>query len=911
MAVPSSQASTIGLGSLYNALMPEGLLKTKLFPPPRRANQVTRRSLLDKFAQARSHGVSCAMVSAPPGFGKTTLVVDCARDSQQPFAWLALDEGDNDLHRFWRYVDAALATIDQRIGEKLRPALYAPQTPAIDQIITGLVDGIIGLNQDVLLVLDDYHVIELPSIHESLNYLLDHMPTQLCLVVITRSDPPLNLARRRARGQLLEIRASDLRFTLAETASFLNQAMRLGLTDADVTSLDQRTEGWIAGLQMAALSMQDDADPHHFVKAFSGDDRHIADYLVEEVLQRQLVEVQRFLLETSILDRLSAPLCDAVTGRPDSRAMLSTLERANLFILPLDNHREWYRYHHLFAELLRQRLRETHSSDARASLHRAAARWYETQGDIAEAVHHARLIPDDQSVLGLLERNAGSFFASGELPKLFELASQLRPDLRKESPFLCICVAWCGLASNRYSEVPAWLKSIEEHFGMAAESALQDTSMDMPMRAALLEALVIRLQLPSVRPPDKQLAHILAIRRQLGNIPPEQVCLLNTVINLKPVIAFNLGQHAEGTGDLRLAEQTLAEAIPLCRQTQNSNLLFLAIAHLANVQVAQGQLRDAQRTYEQGLAEAARTSQPTSPFVALCYAGLGGLQFEWNNFSAASQYFGEGLRHALLWNLWEALLPLTIGQAQLRHRTGEAEKAAEILDALDSPLPGQELPLRAYAALLRGAGAAAAWLAGHPAECELVPDPANEFLLLMVARLLACVNRSDEAIALLRKVVRFAKAGGRVHTLIQADVALAAIGGQPEPLVGALRLAEPEGYLSTFTMEGEGLRNLLQHVLRRPNLEPHMQAYGRKILLALEAPAQAAKWDMGLPEPLSEREVEVLRHIADGLSNPEIARRLYLSPNTLKAHTQNIFQKLGVHNRLQAVSKAKELGLIE
>lgn len=887
--------------------MPEGLLKTKLFPPPPRPNQVTRKALLDKFTQARERGISCVLVSAPAGFGKTSLVVGCVHASGRPFAWLALDEGDNDLLRFWRYVDAALATIDSRIGEGLRPALYAAQTPAIQQIITGLVNDITGLEKELILVLDDYHLIEISSIHDSLNYLLDHLPPQMCLVVITRSDPPLNLARRRGRGQLLEIRATDLRFTPDETAAFLNETVMLGLSEADVASLGQRTEGWIAGLQMAALSMQDETDPHHFVAAFSGDDRHIADYLVEEVLQRQLVEVQRFLLQTSILERLNASLCDALTGRSDSRAMLNTLERANLFIQPLDSRREWFRYHNLFAELLRQRLRETHTSEALASLHRAAADWYESQSDIAAAIRHFRTIPDDRAIQRILERNVGRFFASGELPQLFEQASLLPAELRKESPFLCISVAWAGLAANRYNDVPVWLDSIEAHFGISAEIALHDSTLEPARRAALLEVLVIRLQLPSTRSLDDQRDHILAIRGQLNALPPEQVCLLNTALNLKPVIAFNLGQYAENMGDLPLAARTFAEAIPLCIQTQNSNLLYLATAHLGKIQVAQGQLRAASQTYSESLAEPSG-----SPFISLAYAGLGALQFEWNNLDVARQHFRNGLVHARLWNLWEALIPLTMGQALLKQRAGELQSAMDILDGLGThPLPGQELPVRAYTALLGGTDSAAAWLAAHPAESNLEPDPANEFLLLTIARLMVATHRTNESIALLQKITRFAQNGGRAHTLIQAKVALAVIASQPEVLLKALRLAEPEGYLSTFVMEGEPLENMLQHLLRQSGLEPRIQAYARKILSAFDKAPRKPKQAGGLVEPLSERELEVLRFIANGLSNPEIARRLYLSPNTLKAHTQNIFMKLEVHNRVQAVSKAKELGLID
>lgn len=890
--------------------MPD-LLRTKLFPPPPRTNQVTRKSLLDKFTQAWRNEVPCALVSAPAGFGKTTLVVDCARANGRAFAWLALDEGDNDLLHFWRYVDAALESVDSHIGEGLRPALYAAQTPSIQQIITGLVNDIINLDKQLILVLDDYHVIELPAIHESLNYLLDHLPPQMCLVIITRSDPPLNLARRRGRGQLIEIRANDLRFTPDETATFLNETMQLGLADTDIMSLGQRTEGWIAGLQMVALSMQDETDPHHFVTAFSGDDHHIADYLVEEVLQRQLVEVQRFLLQTSILDQLNASLCDAVTGRQDSRAMLNTLERANLFILPLDNRRESFRYHHLFAELLRQRLRQTHTSEEIANLHRAAADWHEAQGNITSAIRHARAISDNRTVLRLLERNASRLFAAGELPQLFELASLLPADFRKESPSLCVSVAWAGLASNHYTEITTWLESIETHFGLPAESSLSDLSLDPARRAALLEVLIARLQLPTNRSLNEQRNHILAIRDQLYALPSEQICLLNTVINLKPVIAFNLGQHAENMGDLHLASQTFAEAIPFCRQTENSNLFNLATAHLANTQVTQGRLHDAYQTYNQALAEALGSTQSVSPFIALSYAGLGALQFEWNDLDAASNYFNDGLVHARLWNFWEALLPLMLGQSRLKQRAGDVKSAVGILNEIDSPpLPGQELLLQAYTALLGGSASASTWLSAHPTESNLEPDPTNEFLLLTIARLLTLAHHTGEAIILLQKIIQFAQTGERVHMLIQANVALAVLAKQPDVLLKALALAEPEGYISTFVMEGEPLANMLQHILRQPKIESHLQEYGRKILSVFDNAPRKPKQVDGLIEPLSEREIEVLRYIADGLSNLEIARRLYLSPNTLKAHTQNIFLKLDVHNRVQAVSRAKELGLI-
>ena len=870
-----------------------------------------RKSLLNKLDSAALIGIPCILVSAPAGFGKTTLVSDWARGSGRPFAWLALDEGDNDPLRFWRYMDAALQTVDSCIGESLRPALNSSQTPVLQPIITGLINDIISVGREFILVLEDYHVIEQAKIHESLNFLLDHLPPQIRLVITTRSDPPLNLARRRGRGQIIEIRAMDLRFTPEEITTFLNQIMLLDLAEGDIAALSHRTEGWIAGLQMLALSIQDETDRHAFVVAFSGDDRHIADYLLEEVLQRQPVEFQNFLEQTSILDRMNAALCDAVTGRHNSRAMLNMLERANLFILPLDNRREWFRYHHLFSELLQKRLHEIHSAAAVDSLHLAASHWYESQGDISAAIQHARSINDHPRILQLLENYATKYFIAGQLPQLFELACQLPPELRKDSPSVCISAAWAGLAANRYSEVAAWLNAIEDHFGTPAESAVTDPSLDIPRRAALLEVLVVRLQLPSSRSFAEKSAHILAIRDQLNALPPDQICLLNPAGNLQPVIAFNLGLQAEETGDLSLAVQAHTEASALARQSQNTNLYPLAAAHLANSLLVQGRLQAAAQMHEQALAEAKTLGQTVSPYISLSYAGLGMLHYEWGHLDTAENYFNEGLAHARLWNQWESLVPLALGRARLKVRAGETQAAIDILDELRSPpVAGMEMPLRVYAARLRAPESDSTWLAAQITGTAPEPNPANEAYLLDIARLMASLHRSEEGIALLHKIIQFAKSQGRVYTLVQAQVALAMEGNLPEALIEALQLASPEGYISTFTDEGEPMRDMLAAILKQRQIDLSLSLYVEKLLAAFDPELRKPQQASRPLEQLTEREVEVLRYMAEGLSNPEIARRLYLSPNTLKAHAQNIFMKLDVHNRLQAVNKGKELGLI-
>ena len=894
--------------------MSESLLKTKLFAPPRRSSQVSRVSLLDKLNHALQMHIP-VLVSAPAGFGKTTLVSDWVRSSGFAFAWLALDDGDNDLLRFWRYVDAALQAIDLRIGESLRPALYSTQAPVIEQIITGLVNDILSVEKDFIFVLEDYHVIEQPKIHESLNFLLDHLPPQMQLVITTRSDPSLNLARRRGRGQLVEIRATDLRFSPSEAGVFLNQSMLLDLSEADITALSQRTEGWITGLQMVALSLQDETDRHAFVSAFSGDDRHIADYLMEEVLLHQPVEFQDFLQQTSILDRLNASLCDAVTGRIDSRALLSLLDRTNLFVVPLDNHREWYRYHHLFADLLHKRLRETHSADEIAALHRAASAWYELKGDIPTAVEHALQACDDRRILALLEAHYYSFYSSNNLPQLFDLACLLPADLRPTSPALCSAVAWAGLATNRHPDVDGWLTAIETYYGLPAETALDDARLDASVRAALLEVLVIRLQGAPRRSLAEQRTHVLAIREQLNALPSGLQCLMNVVESLKPVTAFNLGLLAQISGEIALASEALEECIALAREQHNSTLFHLAVGQFALLQLAQGHLHAARQTHEQSLAEARRLGQTTSPMVAISHVGLGWLHYEWNDLAQAEHHFNEGLAQARLWNHWDSLLSVALGRARLKVRAGDVQAALSILEDVGLPPPGGvTLPLEAFAALLRARYSdpdpVSAWLSSQIMESALEPNPISEGWVLEIAYVLAALERREEARALVQKIIQFAQSSGRTHTLIRAKTALALVDHQPQALVDALELAEPEGYFSSFIDEGKPMQNLLNHLSNQPHLSPKLSVYVGKLLSGFEAAPPKPRQSEGMIEPLSEREVEVLFYMSKGLSNPEIARRLYLSPNTLKAHTQNIFMKLDVHNRLEAVSKARELGLI-
>jgi LuxR family maltose regulon positive regulatory protein len=893
------------------------LIATKLNLPPVQTDVIPRPQLF----QLLEHGlkVPLILVSAPPGFGKSMLVASWiyARPAGLNTVWLSLDEGDNGSHFFWRYFIAALQKFQAGSGETAQTMLSSPNAPEMPTILTTLINELAALEGEFLLVLDDYHLIQSPPIHEHLKFFLDHLPANTHLALLTREDPPLGLARRRARQQMVEIRGVDLRFDRDEAAAFLNNIRKLMLTREQIAVLEQRTEGWITGLQMAALSLQG-RDPAQFFKSFTRDNRYVADYLIEEVLQRQPESIRAFLLKTSILERLSASLCSDVTGEPNARDFLDSLERANLFLFPLDDHREWYRYHHLFAELLRQRLHETIAEETIAGLHRLACAWHEAQQDIPTAVRHARRIPDEGYARQVLQRHVLTFFQLGAVPQLFELSNSIPISEREALPALCAGVAWAALASNHFEAVDEWLKPIERHFSLPADAALSNAGLKSAERAALLEVLVIRLQLPAYSPTSERVA---AIRDQLELLPPEQPCLFNVVANLKPVIAFNLGRLAENSGQTSLAASAFRDAIELARERSNRYLFHLARAHLAGIQAALGQLHAVRQTCEQGLTE--DPVLKTSPFLALMHAQMGMLCYEWNDLQAAEQHFTDGLALARLWNHSESLVPLTLGLAHIESRAGDCEAALHHLEELGTPPVDQVvLPLEAYTAWLRflngDSNGAGVWLAAKLASAALEPNPVNEVALLDVARLMTALGRLEEAAALLEKICDAARAGGRINTVVRAKVILVKVlAGQGRTnaaiscLLEVLPLAAPEGYLSTFLDEGETLRQLL-HKAKGKVSAPELRIYVEQVLAAFphrESLPLQREVGSGSPE-LSDREREILLLVAAGLSNQAIAERLVISITTVKTHVGNIFHKLGVSSRIQAIARAEGLGLL-
>ncbi len=852
----------------------ETILRTKLFAPLPRRSMVERPRLLDKLTEAEQSDTRLLLVCAPAGFGKTTVVAEWIIStvlSQAPTgkqaagaAWLTLDEADNDPVRFWRYIDAALQNIDPRLGENIRPALYAPQPPPYRALLAELVNDILTVDRDFILVLDDFHVIQNESIFEAVNYLIDHLPPLVHLLIATRSDPPLQLARRRARGELFELRAADLRFTNDEAAQFINEVMRLGLSAEDVAALEARTEGWITGLQMAAISLQDTADPHAFVTAFRGNDRYIADYLLEEVLQRQPVEFQQFMLQTSVLNRLCGPLCDAVTGRGDSQAVLNSLERANLFIAPLDNHREWFRYHHLFASLLQQRLLDTADPASVLDLKRRASQWHADHGNVVDAVEIALSCGNYEQAIGIVEVSDVPLFMGDELNTLRQWTERIPADIISAHPRLNLMATWASHATGHPQQAERFVQLLEQSIGVTIDEFLGDAPASRKLsaveRSSLLEGAAVRARI-AADSLDLQKTFTLSekLLPHLKNVPGEPFAF-NPPENLLGPTLFVLGLAYKLEGNLTDAARFLIEAEADGVVRKNQHIIALAIGHLGEVQAMQGKPEQARATFERAIETAKAYPRRSTAFWSLAYAGLGELAYEQGDYEKAERHFQSGFELGRIWNSWECLLPGMRGLARIQAARGEWQAAYATLDDLLERTAANALMVcpavdaeRAAFQLQQGdLDAAARWAAAfdavHPATYRLQWEQSA----LVAARIWLAQGRQSEAQSLLAGLLSEADAAGRLQI-------------------------------------AQRIRQILTE--------------------ALPAKAQKKK-SASLVEPLSEREIEVLRLMAEGLSNPEIARKLYLSPNTLKAHAQNIYRKLDAHNRMDAVNKARELDLL-
>jgi LuxR family maltose regulon positive regulatory protein len=897
--------------------MGEPLLQTKLFIPPTRSDPAGRESLVPRprLIEQLDEGLigKLTLVCAPAGFGKTTLVSGWLARAGLPAAWLSLDEDDNDLARFWTYFIAALQNIQSEVGTGVMAMLQASPPPHSHALLTPLINDLTAIPEKFILVLDDYHLIEDKTIDQALDFFIEHLPPHMHLVITSRVDPNISLSRLRANKQLNELRSADLRFTPAESAQFLSQMTGLSLTEAEMTTLDQRTEGWIAGLQMAALSLRqrEAVDAAQFIEDLSGSQRYIMDYLVDEVLQRQPTEVQTFLLYTSILDQLCASLCDAVVGTLEhvnvgrlqpSQELLVYLERANLFIIPLDDQRQWYRYHPLFSDLLRQRLQQT-CSDQVAKLHLSASQWYEQAGLTDPAVRHALAAPAFDRAATLVEQVAPDMIQRSELTRLLTWLDALPEKEVQARPRLALYYAWGLLLSGEIKLATARLEAVEAMIR-------DDEAKQTPILQGLIAAMRARLLQEA-----GDLDATIALSRQALAHLPEQATLLRAMVTITLNIAYYL------LGDFEPASRLLNETIITSQTTQLSASLT-AIYLKAQILRVQGALQQALQLCHEGLELVGRGGWQDFPAAGFLYVTFGDLLRERNELSKATQYLERGIRlgqegghpHILISGyVWLAWLRQTQGEM-----TGSQDAIRAALQLVQQhqvsrfwPLP----PASCYQARLWIAqgdlAAANRWAQVHglnPVESPITFLYEVEFLTL--ARLLIAQGSLKDAATLLLRLRHGAEAaernGSLIEILILQALTFAAQKRVEEALSAleqALDLAEPEGFVRVFLDEGDPMTKLL----RRAVVQDIHATYALSLLSALGETVTAPQ---PLIEPLSERELEVLRRVAAGYSNQEIAQELVVALSTVKKHIGHIFSKLGVGNRTQAVAKARELGLL-
>lgn len=895
-----------------------GLLATKLYARGVRANLVARPRLSRLLDDGLLAGL--ILVSAPAGFGKSTLLAEWLRNRAHGSCWLSLDAADNDPARFLAYVIAALQKVVPGVARDLVAALRSPQPPAAEAAITALVNELVTAPDHLVLVLDDYHAITSTAVNGAVAYLLDNLPPNLHLVISTRADPPIRIARLRARGQVIEVRSDDLRFTPDEAAAFLSQTMGLTLAAEQVAALDGRVEGWTAGLQMAALSMRGREDVDGFIRAFAGTNCFIMDYLLEEVLAREPGEVQAFLLQTAILSRLSGPLCDAVIGATGGQEMLERLERHNLFVVPLDDDRRWYRYHHLFADLLRARLQQTRPQLIPA-LHGQAAAWYEAHALPDEAIAHAIAAGDQERAAHLVEANHAHFEARGELVTLQWWAQQLSAEALSRRPLLCIyCAsgfAWAGRAGEA------------ERLLRAAESSLSPGSATPEARALAGHIAYVRSRLAGMRG-DLTAACELALLAQEA-VPSSDVIRR---LSISVMLAYAYFLH----GDLAQASTTIGEAAALSRAGGGHNAGVAALCVLARVRGVQGRLREAAGIYRQALQMIAEHDEGRCGAASLIDAGMGELLCEQNELAASRQHLQQSLVAMQRWGKPDDLALARVTLARVLQAQGDLDAATDALSQARQTVQTHSVFPEAQGAV--EVAQVRLWLAqGKLPEAvqwaedsQPLPDggPSLVWELQQVARarVLIASSRPDEAARLLGRLAAAAADGGRYGRSIEIKaleaVALHAQGHTPQALMAldrALTLAEPEGYVRTFVDAGAGMAELLRELRRQRELKPKgpaSHAYIDRLLSAFStrgaSPAASALSSVSsgspLIEPLSQRELEVLRLMAEGLTNKQIAARLIVAVGTVKAHVHNISGKLGAQNRAHAVARARELGLL-
>ena len=928
--------------------MSETLLETKFYILPLRPNLVRRPQLLEQLNRGLALGCKLTLLCAPAGYGKTTLVAQWLHHAvhvngptaiaDYECAWISLDEGDNDLARFMGYLLAALGRIDNNLGQAARSLLQGPMPP-LEPLMTLLINDLANANQQFLVVLDDYHMITADPIHEAVAYLLDHQPPNLHLVIATRTEPPLPIALLRGRGQLSELQREDLRFTEKEAMAFLIQNLGRAPTEQEVRALAARTEGWAAGLQLAAFSLRNRGPaegPSTFVQVDESANRFVIDYLAEEVFDRQPAHIQNFLLLTAVLDRLSAPLCDALmsvdgdrwtadrktqegdsvpTGSyplvtDDSQAILEYLDQSNIFVVSLDDRRRWYRYHQLFADLLLERLQRVYP-DQVPVLHLRASEWFEQQSLLEEAIGHAQAAADYERMARLIEGALEAIWKRSEVATFLKWVTDLPDDVLRRHPVLGV---FYGLALVMTGG------SLNQAVTFLQEAAQGESTGEAAVVSGLIAAL------------SGDASQAVGLSQQaLDLIPPENLFL-------RSVVSLNLAIATFWTAEVGDAIQMLDRATGDSLRADNLMAAVVALCNRAELTIILGRLNEAAEIYEEALKLAVDGLGRPLPIAGIAYSGLGELNRERNDLEVAKRHVLLGIELSRQWGEIGALDGY-ITLAHISQAMGDVKGAGRALHS------AQELAARfdaseiddifvsihqVHLAIAQGRmEAAMEWLMRQGLDEEpRRKHPTwylDELQRTTAARIYLAQGQPREALALLRPIGEVAEAQGRNGSLIEnlnlQALALHQLGESSaavETLSLALQLAEPEGYTRVFLDEGQPMIQLLRQAAGRPSVRP----YAGKLLLAkrlrrvedvrLSADPGIDAIDP-LPPPaelLSERELQVLQLIASGLSNHEIALRLVVAKSTVKTHINHIYRKLAVTNRTQAVARARKLDLL-
>ncbi len=903
--------------------MNPALLSTKLFFPQTRQALIPRPRLLERL-QTGLRG-PLTLIAAPAGSGKTTLLAQLreaippATDNLHPqIAWLSLDADDNHPARFMTYLLAALETVDPALTASAAPLLAAPELPPLEALFTALINTVSAFPHHIALILDDYHVIETPAIHQALSFLLDHLPPQLHLILLTRADPPLPLARLRARGALTEIRAGHLRFTTAEAAAFLSRSMGLTLPEETIAALESRTEGWIAGLQLAALSLQgrDAQQTRDFVAAFTGSHHYIADYLVDEVLNRQSDAVREFLLRTSILDRLCAPLCDALFSVAQPSALiLRTLEHSNLFLIPLDDAHSWYRYHHLFAELLRHRLRQT-APALLPELHRRAAAWFDSAGLAIEAIEHASAAADAAEVRRLLRRYFPGWMRTESRERILRWLDHLPLEFLHAEPWLCVVYAWMVWSAGHMAATETYLdyaqRALEQ---LAASGALP--AGDMEYDALPAEILAFRALIAARR---DEPAQVLAFAQEALALAPAEASTVRAIAYLGLHLVYRR------SGQMDKAIEACRAGLHLAQAGEELGTKVSAFQSLGGNLLIQGRLHEAAAVYHEALRYAAAQGELQFPAYRLIRLRLADLYYQWNQLDDADAELRQGLEYAdSVRSVWTMLYGRHL-RCQVAWARGDLATAQQLLQEIESltaqsggtyyteELRQQLLLIKTRLGLVE-AWEIPSWEAPACLQDDVTTDALDRWILQM--RALVALDRLEGVPETLAQLLEVTTARGHRFWQLELCILQAAVGEKQgrrtaavAAMLQALALAAPEGIVRPFLDSGAPVRAALQAAV--PHLaDIALVRFTRTLLQATwpgEPPVEPAA--QPLLSPLSARELELLVLVAAGRSNQEIARQLYITVGTVKRHTANIFNKLDARNRTEAVAKARALGLL-